>query len=58
MAHKALGKSDRQGIALVHLVRMFRTEQSAQEWFESRNLAQRAHVPALRIDRDADRGPR
>ena len=36
MAHKAPGKSDREGVTLVQLARMFPTEKSAQEWFESR----------------------
>ena len=58
MAHNAPGKSDREGVTLVQLARMFPTEQSAQEWFESRKLAQRAHLPPLPLDRDAGRGPR
>ena len=36
MAHKAPGKSDREGITLVQLCDMFPTEESAREWFESR----------------------
>ena len=36
MAHRAPGKSDREGVTLVQFARMFPTEKSAQEWFESR----------------------
>ena len=36
MAHKAPGKSDREGITLVQLADMFPTEEAAREWFESR----------------------
>ena len=35
MAHKAPGKSDREGITLVQLCDMFPTEESAREWFEA-----------------------
>ena len=37
MAHKAPGKSDREGITLVQLADMFpANEDSARHWFESR----------------------
>ena len=36
MAHKAPGKSDREGITLVQLADMFPNEDSARHWFESR----------------------
>ena len=36
MAHKAPGKSDREGITLVQLTDLFPTEESAREWFEAR----------------------
>ena len=35
MAHKAPGKSDREGITMIQLCDMFPTEESAREWFES-----------------------
>ena len=35
MAHKAPGKSDREGISLMALADMFPTEESAREWFEA-----------------------
>ncbi len=36
MAHKAPGKSDREGISLMALGDMFPTEESARQWFETR----------------------
>ena len=36
MAHKAPGKSSREGITLVQLADMFPDEDSARQWFESR----------------------
>ena len=36
MAHKAPGKSDREGISLIHLSEMFPDEESATKWFEAR----------------------
>ena len=36
MAHKAPGKSDREGITMVQLCDMFPDEESAREWFEAR----------------------
>ena len=35
MAHKAPGKSDREGITMMQLCDMFPTEESAREWFEA-----------------------
>ena len=35
MAHKAPGKSHREGITLVQLVNMFPTEEAATAWFEA-----------------------
>ena len=34
MAHKAPGKSDREGITMMQLCDMFPTEESARKWFE------------------------
>ena len=36
MAHKAPGKSDREGLTMVQLCDMFPDENSARQWFESR----------------------
>ncbi len=36
MAHKAPGKSDRNGITIIELADMFPDEESARQWFESR----------------------
>ncbi|MCY4065034.1 MAG: hypothetical protein OXF57_01545 [Rhodospirillaceae bacterium] len=35
MAHTAPGKSDREGISLVKLMRMFPNDDAARKWFES-----------------------
>ena len=45
MAHKAPGKSDREGITMVQLCDMFPTEESAREWFESRVWPNGRHCP-------------
>ena len=36
MAHTAPGKSDREGIGLVKLIRMFPDDDTARKWFESK----------------------
>ena len=36
MAHKAPGKSDREGISLIQLAEIFPDEESSSKWFESR----------------------
>ena len=36
MAHKAPGKSNREGISLTKLVKIFPTDEAARAWFESR----------------------
>ena len=45
MAHKAPGRSDREGITLMQLVDMFPTEEAAREWFESRIWPTGRHCP-------------
>ena len=45
MAHKAPGKSDREGITMMQLCDMFPTEESAREWFESRVWPNGRHCP-------------
>ena len=45
MAHKAPGKSDREGITMVQLCDMFPTEESAREWFEARVWPDGRHCP-------------
>ena len=45
MAHKAAGKSDREGISLMALADMFPTEESAREWFEARIWLTGRHCP-------------
>ena len=45
MAHKAPGKSDREGISLMALGDMFPTEESARDWFESRVWPNGRHCP-------------
>ena len=45
MAHKAPGKSDREGITLVQLADMFPTEDAAREWFEARIWPDGRHCP-------------
>ena len=47
MTHKAPGKSDREGVALVQLADMFPTEESAREWFESRICAEWPALPCI-----------
>ena len=36
MTHKAPGKSDREGISLVELMKMFPDDKAALAWFEAR----------------------
>ena len=45
MAHKAPGKSDREGITMVQLCDMFPDEESAREWLESRVWPDGRHCP-------------
>ena len=45
MAHKAPGKSDREGISLMALGDMFPTEESARDWFEFRVWPNGRHCP-------------
>ena len=45
MAHKAPGKSDREGITMMQLCDMFPTEESAREWFEARIWPNGQHCP-------------
>ena len=45
MAHKAPGKSDREGITMMQLCDMFPTEESAREWFELRVWPNGRHCP-------------
>ena len=45
MAHKAPGKSDREGITLVQLFEIFPTETAAREWFEARIWSGGRHCP-------------
>ena len=45
MAHKAPGKSDREGITMVQLCDMFPTEESARQWFEARIWPGGRHCP-------------
>ena len=45
MAHKAPGKSDREGITMMQLCDMFPTEDSAREWFEARVWPDGRHCP-------------
>ena len=45
MAHTAPGKSDREGISLVKLVRMFPDDDTARKWFESKVWPQGPYCP-------------
>ena len=45
MAHKAPGKSDREGISLVKLMKMFPDDEVAQAWFEARLWPDGPHCP-------------
>lgn len=45
MAHKAPGKSDREGISLIQLFRMFPDEDSARAWFEAARWGGRPFCP-------------
>ena len=56
MAHKAPGKSDRDGITLVELCDMFPTEESAQEWFEARVWPEGRYCPACGSTRTHEAG--
>ena len=46
MAHKAPGKSDREGLTMVQLCDMFPDENSARQWFESRVWPAGRYCPA------------
>ena len=56
MAHPAPGKSDREGITLVHLCDMFPTEESARGWFEARIWPNGRHCPHCGSTRTHDAG--
>ena len=56
MAHKAPGKSDREGLTMVQLCDMFPTEESAQEWFESRVWPAGRYCPACGSTRTHEAG--
>ena len=56
MAHKAPGKSDREGISLMALADMFPTEASAREWFESRVWPAGRYCPACGSTRTHEAG--
>ena len=56
MAHKAPGKSAREGITLVQLCDMFPTEDSAQEWFEARVWPDGRYCPKCGSVRTHDAG--
>ena len=60
MAHKAPGRSDREGITLMQLADMFPTEDAAREWFESRIWPNGRHCPHCGSTRthEADGGNR
>ena len=45
MAHKAPGKSEREGISLVGLVKMFPSDDAARKWFEDKIWPQGPHCP-------------
>ena len=56
MAHKAPGKSDREGISLMALADMFPTEESAREWFEARVWATGRYCPQCGSTRTHEAG--
>ena len=56
MAHKAPGKSDREGISLMALADMFPTEESAREWFEARVWPDGRYCPKCGSVRTHDAG--
>ena len=56
MAHKAPGKSDREGISPMALADMFPTEESAREWFESRVWPEGRYCPACGSTRTHEAG--
>ena len=45
MTHKGPGKSGREGISLVKLMKMFPTDDAAREWFEARIWPHGPHCP-------------
>ena len=45
MTHKGPGKSDREGISLVKLMKMFPTDDAAREWFEAGIWPHGPHCP-------------
>ena len=49
MAHKAPGKSFREGISLVQIFRMFPDDATAEAWFVARRWPTGGRVPALRL---------
>ena len=56
MAHKAPGKSDREGITLVQLANMFPTEESARVWFEARVWPAERYCPQCGSTRTHEAG--
>ena len=56
MAHKAPGKSDREGISLMALADMFPTEKSARDWFEARVWPDGRYCPKCGSVRTHDAG--
>ena len=56
MAHKAPGKSDREGISLMALADMFPTEESARQWFETRVWSDGRYCPQCGSTRTHEAG--
>ena len=56
MAHKAPGKSDREGLTMVQLCDMFPDENSAREWLESRVWQDGRYCPRCGSTRTHDAG--
>ena len=56
MAHKAPGKSDREGLTMVQLCDMFPDEKSARQWFESRVWPAGRYCPACGSTRTHEAG--
>ena len=54
MAHKAPGKSDREGLTMVQLCDMFPTEESARTWFEDQIWPDGRHCPRCGSVRTCD----
>ena len=56
MAHKAPGKSDREGLTMVQLCDMFPDESSARQWFESRVWQDARYCPRCGSTRTHEAG--